>query len=241
MRDMRALVHRLAERRADRAALLAPDGRGRGPLRPRRDRHPRRASSTRAALDELIATTAGPLRAAHDRRRARRRRSPAARRASSDVDDRERGLTFAAPTSARSPRSSLELAQAGIGLQRARAAHGDARGAVLPHDRGRRREPRRLPGRPPRRWPHERRRRPARPPPPGVGTVYAWELRKLRAQKRTYIGLGCALLVPLIFIVALLAEQRRPRGHPVRALRARVRPGDPARRRCSSARSGSSR
>jgi ABC-2 type transport system permease protein len=39
---------------------------------------------------------------------------------------------------------------------------------------------------------------------PGVGTVYAWELRKLRVQKRTYIGLGAALLVPLIFILALL-------------------------------------
>jgi ABC-2 type transport system permease protein len=38
---------------------------------------------------------------------------------------------------------------------------------------------------------------------PGVGTVYAWELRKLRVQKRTYIGLGAALIVPLIFIVAI--------------------------------------
>jgi ABC-2 type transport system permease protein len=39
---------------------------------------------------------------------------------------------------------------------------------------------------------------------PGVGTVYVWELRKLRVQKRTYIGLGAAMLVPLIFITALL-------------------------------------
>jgi ABC-2 type transport system permease protein len=39
---------------------------------------------------------------------------------------------------------------------------------------------------------------------PGVGTVYVWELRKLRAQKRTYLGLGMAALVPLIFITALL-------------------------------------
>jgi ABC-2 type transport system permease protein len=38
---------------------------------------------------------------------------------------------------------------------------------------------------------------------PGVGTVYAWELRKLRVQKRTYIGLGAAMIVPLIFITAL--------------------------------------
>jgi ABC-2 type transport system permease protein len=41
---------------------------------------------------------------------------------------------------------------------------------------------------------------------PGVGTVYAWELRKLRAQKRTYLGLGAAVLVPIIFVVALLAD-----------------------------------
>jgi ABC-2 type transport system permease protein len=41
---------------------------------------------------------------------------------------------------------------------------------------------------------------------PGVGTVYRWELRKLRAQKRTYLGLGAATLVPLIFIVALLSS-----------------------------------
>jgi ABC-2 type transport system permease protein len=41
---------------------------------------------------------------------------------------------------------------------------------------------------------------------PGVGTVYRWELRKLIAQKRTYIGLGAAIVIPLIFIVALVAD-----------------------------------
>jgi ABC-2 type transport system permease protein len=41
---------------------------------------------------------------------------------------------------------------------------------------------------------------------PGVGTVYRWELRKLRSQKRTYLGLGAAALVPIIFIVALLSS-----------------------------------
>ena len=40
---------------------------------------------------------------------------------------------------------------------------------------------------------------------PGVATVYRWELRKLRAQRRTYLGLGAAAIVPLIFIVALLS------------------------------------
>jgi ABC-2 type transport system permease protein len=47
---------------------------------------------------------------------------------------------------------------------------------------------------------------PARTRRPGVGAVYRWELRKLLAQKRTFIGLGAALIVPLIFVVALLAD-----------------------------------
>ena len=37
---------------------------------------------------------------------------------------------------------------------------------------------------------------------PGVGTVLRWELRKLRYQKRTYLGLGAAVLVPVLFVVA---------------------------------------
>jgi ABC-2 type transport system permease protein len=41
---------------------------------------------------------------------------------------------------------------------------------------------------------------------PGVGAVYRWELRKLLAQKRTFIGLGAAFAVPLIFVVALVAD-----------------------------------
>jgi ABC-2 type transport system permease protein len=41
---------------------------------------------------------------------------------------------------------------------------------------------------------------------PGVRAVYRWELRKLIAQKRTFIGLGAAVTVPLIFVVALVAD-----------------------------------
>jgi ABC-2 type transport system permease protein len=41
---------------------------------------------------------------------------------------------------------------------------------------------------------------------PGVLTVYGWELRKLVAQKRTYLGLGAAIAVPLIFVVALAVD-----------------------------------
>jgi ABC-2 type transport system permease protein len=36
-----------------------------------------------------------------------------------------------------------------------------------------------------------------------VRTVYRWELTKLRYQKRTYLGLGAAAIVPIIFVVAV--------------------------------------
>jgi ABC-2 type transport system permease protein len=49
---------------------------------------------------------------------------------------------------------------------------------------------------------------------PGVGTAYAWELRKLRAQKRTYIGLGCAIIFPLIFVGSLLLGSGGPNDIP---------------------------
>jgi ABC-2 type transport system permease protein len=45
---------------------------------------------------------------------------------------------------------------------------------------------------------------------PGILTVYRWELRKLRAQKRTYLGLGAAAVVPLIFVVALVTQGGGP-------------------------------
>jgi ABC-2 type transport system permease protein len=38
---------------------------------------------------------------------------------------------------------------------------------------------------------------------PGIGTVYRWELTKLRYQKRTYLGLGAAAIVPILFVVAI--------------------------------------
>jgi ABC-2 type transport system permease protein len=43
-----------------------------------------------------------------------------------------------------------------------------------------------------------------------VATVYTWELRKLVAQKRTYLGLGAALVVPLIFVAALHLQNGSP-------------------------------
>jgi ABC-2 type transport system permease protein len=38
---------------------------------------------------------------------------------------------------------------------------------------------------------------------PGIATVYRWELTKLRYQKRTYLGLGAAIAVPIIFVLAI--------------------------------------
>ncbi len=38
---------------------------------------------------------------------------------------------------------------------------------------------------------------------PGTLTVYRWEMLKLRAQKRTYLGLGIVTAVPLIFVISV--------------------------------------
>jgi ABC-2 type transport system permease protein len=51
---------------------------------------------------------------------------------------------------------------------------------------------------------------------PGVGAVLGWELRKLVAQKRTWIGLVGAMLVPLIFVIAVAADDSaNPNGVPL--------------------------
>jgi ABC-2 type transport system permease protein len=47
---------------------------------------------------------------------------------------------------------------------------------------------------------------------PGVGTVYRWELFKLRYQKRTYLGLGASILVPILFVVAIRIQHHHDRG-----------------------------
>ncbi len=45
---------------------------------------------------------------------------------------------------------------------------------------------------------------------PNAMTVYRWELRKLRFQKRTYLGLGAAVAVPIIFVVATSLQSGGP-------------------------------
>ena len=71
---------------------------------------------------------------------------------------------------------------------RARAARRDARGALPRHDRAR---------------------------GGGVIRVYRWEVLKLLAQKRTYLGLGAAMLVPLIFVTVLILKTGGPNDIPL--------------------------
>ena len=45
--------------------------------------------------------------------------------------------------------------------------------------------------------------------------VYKWEVLKLLAQKRTYLGLGAAMLVPLIFVTVLILKTGGPNDIPL--------------------------
>ncbi len=48
-----------------------------------------------------------------------------------------------------------------------------------------------------------------------VAQVYRWEVAKLLAQKRTYLGLGSAVLVPIIFVVVLVLQTGGPNDVPL--------------------------
>jgi ABC-2 type transport system permease protein len=48
-----------------------------------------------------------------------------------------------------------------------------------------------------------------------IAGVYRWELVKLLAQKRTYLGLGAAMLVPLVFVVVLTLQSGGPTDIPL--------------------------
>lgn len=50
---------------------------------------------------------------------------------------------------------------------------------------------------------------------PTVWTAYRWELRKLRSQKRTYIGIGAAMLLPILFVVVLTVQKGGPTEEPL--------------------------
>jgi ABC-2 type transport system permease protein len=48
-----------------------------------------------------------------------------------------------------------------------------------------------------------------------VTLVYKWEVLKLLAQKRTYLGVGAAMLVPLVFVVVLTIQKGGPSDIPL--------------------------
>jgi ABC-2 type transport system permease protein len=48
---------------------------------------------------------------------------------------------------------------------------------------------------------------------PSTLTAYRWELRKLISQKRTYLGLGLVVILPLFFVVFQNVHQRHDRGN----------------------------
>jgi ABC-2 type transport system permease protein len=48
-----------------------------------------------------------------------------------------------------------------------------------------------------------------------VARVYRWEIAKLLAQKRTYLGLGAAMLVPLVFVIVLVLQTGGPNDVPL--------------------------
>jgi ABC-2 type transport system permease protein len=48
-----------------------------------------------------------------------------------------------------------------------------------------------------------------------VARVYRWELAKLLAQKRTYLGLGAAAIVPIIFVTVLVLKSGGPNDVPL--------------------------
>lgn len=47
-----------------------------------------------------------------------------------------------------------------------------------------------------------------------VAVAYRWELRKLRAQKRTWLGIAAAALVPVIFLIAIQISKVTPHDGP---------------------------
>jgi ABC-2 type transport system permease protein len=49
----------------------------------------------------------------------------------------------------------------------------------------------------------------------GTLRIYRWEIAKLLAQKRTYLGLGVAALVPIVFVVVLVLQTGGPNDVPL--------------------------
>src|SRR5262249_27394746 len=80
----------------------------------------------------------------------------------------------------------------------ARAGDREPRGALPRHDRGR-----------------AVRRRGGGRMITAVGRIYEWEIAKLLAQKRTYLGLVAATLIPIVFVVVLVLQTGGPTDVPL--------------------------
>jgi ABC-2 type transport system permease protein len=50
---------------------------------------------------------------------------------------------------------------------------------------------------------------------PTTATAYRWELRKLVSQKRTYIGIAAAALLPVLFVVVMALQKGGPYDAPL--------------------------
>jgi len=61
-------------------------------------------------------------------------------------------------------------------------------------------------------------------------TAYRWELRKLISQKRTYLGLALAVILPLIFV--LVQNLHAHGGHDQGTSSHRTSPSRVSRRQC---------
>jgi ABC-2 type transport system permease protein len=48
-----------------------------------------------------------------------------------------------------------------------------------------------------------------------IARIYRWEVAKLLAQKRTYLGIGTAMLIPIIFVVVLQIQSGGPNDVPL--------------------------
>ena len=48
-----------------------------------------------------------------------------------------------------------------------------------------------------------------------LARIYRWEIAKLLAQKRTYLGVGAAMVVPVIFVVVLQIQRGGPNDVPL--------------------------
>ena len=135
MRDMRALVRRLADQGI--TVLLSSHLMGEvEDLCDRRGDRPHAArSSTRARSPSCSPPPPGATRCAPPTTSAPPRSPPIAT-AIADVRFADGGLTLSAAEEAATA-LSIALGEAGIGIAALVPAHGHARGAVLPHDRGR--------------------------------------------------------------------------------------------------------